>query len=248
MEGGEALSEQENLLSTIPRLPVACRVFDGENCRSLSGRLLAANGVSRAVLEDYLAYRYGVELSSAAVDHLEVWRHLGGLDRRAFSTAPVTPGGEWVTDRRLCLRCCAGQDASGRAPTVGRICLRHRLWLPNPRVKVASPVHLAAERDFRRRLSSHGVTFDGPWMRAGLELAAILNPLGSPATAEALYPVQVRAAAWLHGVVATWTGSLSLERVVHEFPEELHVGADLFMQQRAASHVVSFAHASSRVK
>lgn len=85
-------------------------------------------------------------------------------------------------------------------------------------------------------------------MRTGLKLAAMLNPLDLPATVEALYPAQVCAAAWLYGEVATWTGSLSLERVVRELPAELQLGADLFMKQRAASHVVSFAHAASRVE
>jgi hypothetical protein len=153
-------------------LPIPTRVYRGENVDSYSRRHAAHNhcqpsDVDRALRE------YGI-LTTAARRHperLQAWRALGGLRDSAF-TESARILDESVTERVLCLRCTHGEPARGRIPELGMVCIRHRRWLGSPQVDLhANYPALAAERHFRRQLTTRNVMHDSLPMLIGRDCA-----------------------------------------------------------------------------
>lgn len=137
---------------------MSVRKFPGEDVMSYSRRAAEANGMTAAAIER-TARSDGYTLPSGrdTDQRRELWRQLGGLRDAAF-TEPDTVSGDEVVTRPLCLRCCAGERASGRLPEVGWVCLRHQWWIGNSQCSVrALPELCAAERRFRQVLVPRGV-------------------------------------------------------------------------------------------
>lgn len=146
----------------LQRLPVPTRCFDGEGFTSYSRRLAAANSVTVAEVERALkSAGHTISAGKHAEDRKELWRGLGGLHTSAFTT-PTEIDGEEVSERQLCMQCCAGVHARGRRPQLGHICLRHRRWCTDDlQTSIADvPELLDAERMFRRVVAPRHVLVD----------------------------------------------------------------------------------------
>ena len=162
----------------VAALPIRVRHYWGESLSSYAVRLAAANHTCIADLEAALVADGRLIDSTAArhPDRLAVWRALGGLHPAAF-TEPTHRSGEWVTDRALCLRCCAGHRCHGLLAGVGWVCLRHRRWLGTPQQQLNRRCDpLAAERRYRSHLAGRDVLVDSYVMRFALELAYLTVP------------------------------------------------------------------------
>jgi len=162
----------------VAALPIRVRHYWGESLSSYAVRLAAANHTCIADLEAALVADGRLIDSTAArhPDRLAVWRALGGLHPAAF-TEPTHRSGEWVTDRALCLRCCAGHRCHGLLAGVGWVCLRHRRWLGTPQQQLNRRCDpLAAERRYRSHLAGRDVLVDSFAMRFALELAYLTVP------------------------------------------------------------------------
>lgn len=161
-------------------LPVAVRIFHGENARSYAGRLLRSNGVDLLTLSTWLRVEHDVHAAMGSPEWMEVLRTLGRLAPNTLNAPTWTTKGEWVTDRRLCIECCDGYICSGRLPTVGKICLKHHRWLDTGTV-VNNDLAIAAEKSFQKTLVPRGETYDGLAMARAFTTALLC---GVPRTAD----------------------------------------------------------------
>lgn len=192
-------------LDRLAPLPIRCKSYPGETARSFSTRLLARNNVSFEVEHDSLKERHIIDGPLSDDQWLAIWRRLGGLHHSAFTAPQYTSLGEWVTARRLCAQCSAGETVSVYSPATGLICLRHRRWMDRCDLPVTQS-HVQAEATFRKRLATLGFTHDGPEMRFALVCAGRTAPFPSIHTRDVLtlahrsallYPLQVKIAHWI---------------------------------------------------
>lgn len=198
-------------------LPVPTRCDHGENVTSYARRLFARNHVTWQATSAWLRETVGAidGYSSREPAFLNAVRTLGALHKSAF-TFPDTIFGNWVVDRPLCRGCTHGNDARGRLPYKGSVCLRHKRWLDTPAQHNIRdfPEAIRAERYFRRHLIGRGVLFDAPVMRLSRDLAAVAaDPYMTQRISDRRglpedvihCPTQVRLADWLtmYSVVRT---------------------------------------------
>lgn len=231
-------------LTRIRPLPLKCRLHNGENARSYASRLCNVNGIEPNVIRDFLIETGALDARAWSANTLSIWRRLGDLDERAFTTPHVTAIDEWVNDRQLCRRCCAGSLAYGRLPHVGLICVRHDNWLNDlPGSLKPHSDQLAAEKRFRRRLAPLGMTFDGPEMTFSLVCAGriaastrIASEVRSTPRAmlnRVLYPIQVQIAAWL------WTRLMGAGRAPTQWSlDRVSVELDLLLNLTDRDHTL----------
>lgn len=159
----------------IAPLPVRTRVFGGEGLPTYRRRHADNNLSNVPDIERYVEEQTGQRLSRSSRDLtvIGVWRELGALHERTF-TEPDVIEGNWVTTRDLCRRCSGSQQAHGRRPDIGLVCIRHRRWLGQRQIDIARyPPALTAERHFRRVLVPKGVLFDSPAMRLANECVKV---------------------------------------------------------------------------
>ena len=207
----------DDALARIAPLPLSVRCFAGENLRSYSGRLLRANGVQMATLLSWLKAVHRIEPRMGSGDWAAIVRRLGDLAPESLNAPVYTTSGEWITDRRLCIQCCDGEVCSGRAPTIGKICLKHRRWLDTGTL-VMRESQLRAEQQFRRALTPLSVTHDGLVMAKAMSCALLAGTPAASVHAEsdslehAHYVAQVRLATWLMSVILEG-GDISRESV-----------------------------------
>lgn len=160
---------------TIQPLPHTTRCFAGESVDSFCRRLASQNGLGWQDIEQ-AAFERGLLDARAfdAPDRKTLWRLLGALNERAFTIGDVVHD-SWVTERPLCLRCCQGRRAFGRAPLVGKVCLAHRRWLGTRQRQIdGDQPALRAEVRFRRHLAPRGVHYDSPAMEIGRDCARVI--------------------------------------------------------------------------
>lgn len=186
-------------------LPIRTRVFHGEGLCSYAQRLAQHNlgdvsGIERAVRRTGTPLPHHRRWSD---ERAAVWRELGGLNPRVFTT-PTAINGEAITDRSLCLRCSQGHKAMGRLPHVGLVCVRHKRWLGFPQLDLHTyrPA-VIAELHYRNQLVPRGIYFDSYPMELGLlcanpgfigaaEIQRRHNISGIGKTSVLIYPEQVR--------------------------------------------------------
>lgn len=152
----------------LPPLPVRVRLYRGEDLMSFSHRLAERNGSDIGEIETGVRER-GVRLPRRrwTPERAQVWRQLGQLHDRAFTT-PETINGETVLTRELCAGCTCGAAAFGKRPDIGLVCLRHQRWLDPPQRSVHTyPAAVTAERIFRQHLATRKVLFDSFAMDLG---------------------------------------------------------------------------------
>lgn len=155
-------------------LPIHTRVYAGENLASWAFRHAGRNHTTVRIVDSYLR-RIGAVTGRGlrSPDRLQAWRRLGDLHPHSF-TLPDHLDGNWITDRPLCRHCTQGWSATGKAPGVGMVCLRHRRWLGPSQFSVADhPDCLAAEQQFRDQLAQRSVFYDSYGMQAGLQYAIL---------------------------------------------------------------------------
>lgn len=159
-------------------LPIAVRPVEGETPDSFFGRLADANAIAPESLWGFLRQLHGglpfkrrVDLASTELEAL------GGLAPGWFASSrqrhllPVRcPHNGWKfaicatcsplpAPQTGCLRCGHGQ-ATKVIARVGPICLKHSRWhFDNSNVDVGGmPGYRRSERDFRRTLTSRGIS------------------------------------------------------------------------------------------
>lgn len=158
---------------SIRPLPVPTRLFGGESLISYAVRHAARNGTSIADLEKALQQTGAMPNTRTRTDprRLEAWRRLGALNHRAFAT-PDTIDGAAVVDRPLCLQCTNGHGGTGRLPTIGWVCTRHRRWIGPTQTDIRNLAELiTAERHYRRILAPRGVLVRSPTMEVARDCA-----------------------------------------------------------------------------
>lgn len=155
-------------------LPIPTRVYHGESVLSYALRLAQRNhsdvtGIELALRNSGMALPHHRRLSP---ERIALWRELGGLNSRVFTT-PTVIHGEPVTERSLCLHCAQGHAAVGRLPHVGLVCLRHKRWLELPQrdLHTYRPA-VIAEQHYRTQLVPRGICFDSFPMELGLLCAS----------------------------------------------------------------------------
>lgn len=104
---------------TVRPLLVPTRLYRGEGVDSYAARAARRNGTEARWIEKALEERRVItSMSKRHPARLQAWRDLGALHERAFAT-PEQVSDNWVTDRALCVQCCGGNRATGRAPASG---------------------------------------------------------------------------------------------------------------------------------
>jgi hypothetical protein len=155
------------------RLAHAVPMFEGESFASYITRAAAFHQTTVAGIESGLHdqnYLTDADHKHSA-KRIEVWRQLGGLPNTAF-TEPKVTGGEYVTERPICVGCTGGETAFGRQARLGSVCIEHSCWL-GPGFDQVDAACTHAETIFRETLAPRFVLFDSLEMRVGLECAAV---------------------------------------------------------------------------
>ena len=160
----------------IEPLPIPTRLLGGEVVDSYAGRHARRNGLRADQVEAALrdVRKFPQSKSKRHPDRIAAWRALGDLHERAF-TEPEIVAGDWVVTRPLCSKCVPHPDqASGRLPWMGWVCLKHRRWMGDPQVDLARfGEALVAERHWRHTLAPRDVVVASPVLRLAEEAALV---------------------------------------------------------------------------